>query len=441
MKSSKVIEKYLEQYAETEVEHMDLPKYCRFQHAIVIPAFNESEAFVERFLTSTHAKQACLLIVVINQPDNDLGKSYAAKQIKLQQAIKAFGQCQWQHQHLSLITPNSHYQTHQQCHILLVDKFTQPIASGQGVGLARKIGADIAIKLFYQGKLNSSFIHSTDADATLPDNYLTAHQRLNNYKQTENKSVTKNDVVKSDAVKSSCAQDIVASCCNFSHVSDDQALYQANYLYEQALRYYVQGLTFAQSPYAYFTIGSVLSFNILAYCQVRGFPKRSAGEDFYLLNKLAKIGDIAYFEDVVVCLAARPSDRVPFGTGPAVRDILTLTAQGEQYYYYHPQVFIELKHCLASFKHLWQQRSQLDSWLANLSPPSQQALNNIGFCRFVEKQKQANNKQFNKQLHVWFDSFKTLKFIHQLRDLEYPNIPLQQALTQAEFTIEMVNNS
>ena len=48
-------------------------------------------------------------------------------------------------------------------------------------------------------------------------------------------------------------------------------------------------MKYARSPYAFHTIGSTMAVSANHYAKVRGFPKREAGEDFYLLNKLAKV--------------------------------------------------------------------------------------------------------------------------------------------------------
>ncbi|AZQ83821.1 hypothetical protein EKO29_07145 [Colwellia sp. Arc7-635] len=410
--------KYLAQYAEPEVQSLaSFPAEFTYQHVLVIPAFMESAQFIERFVKSKLAEQQCLLIVVVNQPDNDFGQQHQQAQIDLAQSITAQGEQLWQQDNLQLVDL-CHWTSNKSVNsaILTVDRYHQPIPAEQGVGLARKIGADLAVALYFAGKITSSWVHSSDADAYLPDNYLIAH--------------TDSDVQGDDKFKSA-----VASCCNFYHYSENQAIHQANWLYERALRYYVAGLHFAKSPYAYFTIGSTLSFNMLAYCQARGFPKRSAGEDFYLLNKLAKLGDIVYLADVTIKLDARPSQRVPFGTGPAVQGIMQLIAQEQDYQYYHPEIFIELKACLQAFEHLWQEREQPEQWLTGLSQGAQQALKNIGLLTFIAKQKSAKQAQFNKQLIVWFDSFKTLKFIHARRDLGLGNIALEQAITAAPFSI------
>ena len=65
-----------------------------------------------------------------------------------------------------------------------------------------------------------------------------------------------------------------------------------------------------------------------------------------------------------------------------------------------------------------------------------EALISIGFESFVEKQLTVKQAQFDRQLNVWFDAFKTLKFIHSVRDEYYPNIPLSQAIELSNFTLK-----
>ena len=416
LQQHKTSAKYLTHYAEPEVLSLaTFPEKNCYQHVIVIPAFQESVQFIERFIDSVLVEQHCLVIVVINQPDNDFGRQHQQDQIDLAQYIEQQGQLAWQQDNLRLIELYFDYQNQNQNQkansaLLIVDRYSVPIPVEQGVGLARKIGADLAIKLSVTGNIFSSWVHSTDADAHLPNNYLAAHKQNN-----------------------TTLKQAVATCCNFFHHSEESLIHQANFQYENALRYYVAGLKYAASPYAYFTIGSILSFDMLAYCQARGFPKRSAGEDFYLLNKLAKLGKVTYLDDVVIKLDARPSQRVPFGTGPAVQNIMQLGAQGIAYQYYNPQIFVSLKATLKAFDSLWENRQQPEVWLAELSEINQQALINIGLLSFITKQASAKKVQFEKQLIVWFDSFKTLKFIHALRDLGLSNMSLEQAIADAPF--------
>ena len=403
----KNISKYLAKYAEPEVFHLDtFPAKYTFEHCVVIPAYQESPAFISRFFNSPLAQQKVMMILVINQPvtDTDL-----LPQQRLFNSVVGNRKVVWSAKNLTLVLIENSNSS-----ILIVDRFHQAIDENYGVGLARKIGADIATSLMESNHILSSWIYSTDADASLPDTYFSTNVEEN-----------------IDGSK----RNAVAACFNFIHKSDDVTLQAANAKYELALRYYVAGLRYAKSPYDFFTIGSLLVFNVGAYASVRGFPKKSAGEDFYLLNKLAKLGEVTWLGDDTVVLEARLSSRVPFGTGPAVKGIIELERQSLPYCYYHPQIFSLLKSTLAAFENLFEYRDQLSQWYLSLPKEVKQPLVNIGFESFIEKQKNSNEKQFIKQVNVWFDAFKTLKFIHMVRDLYYPNIELQQAIEQADFSV------
>jgi hypothetical protein len=412
---SKNSKQYFSRYAENEVEvlakHQSfLPDEFSVEHVLVIPAYQENSVFIERFLASALVSKPVLLVLVVNEPKTKVKKVNTDtavavennQQKQLYQYAVSCGKIFWQYENLTLVKT-----LHSQAWILVIDRFTQAIDSEQGVGLARKIGCDLSAYLMSIDRIKQPWICSSDADAYLPNDYFStlATRRKNT----------------------------VVCCFNFQHSCEDKTIHQANFLYETALRYYVAGLRYAHSPYAFFTIGSILVFKAEAYIQARGFPKRSAGEDFYLLNKLAKLGEVEFIADVVIKLEARVSERVPFGTGPAVQKILDLQSSEHDYCYYHPNIFIELKNTLLSFSTLWQHRNNLMLWQKSLSAPAHLALTELCFESFIQKQKNSNEKQFNKQLIVWFDAFKTLKFIHSMRANYYPDIPLSQALSEAPF--------
>jgi len=427
---SKAFNQYFSRYAESEVDVLIqyeslLPDKFWVDNVLVVPAYQETSAFIERFLDSTLSKTPVLLVVVINEPfvepitqflnetsteaivnrsERIYSQSYNNQQALHDYSISC-GSVNWQYENLTLVKVE-----HSQAWLLVIDRFTQAIDKEQGVGLARKIGADLSAYLISINRVNQQWICSSDADAYLPDDYFSALSSRN--KKT------------------------VVCCFNFMHSSDDESVHQANFLYETALRYYVAGLQYANSPYAFFTIGSTLAFKAEVYVQARGFPKRSAGEDFYLLNKLAKLGNVEFIEEVTIKLEARTSDRVPFGTGPAVQKILDLQKSKQDYCYYHPELFILLKSTLYSFSNLWHYRTDLSSWFKQLPTFVRPALTEIGFETFIEKQKDNSEKQFDKQLVVWFDAFKTLKFIHSIRATHYQDIPLSLALLKAPFTLK-----
>lgn len=396
----KVIDKYLAQYAEPEALLVDnLPSGLCYNHVVVIPAYKECAAFLQQLCEGHLVTQGFLLILVVNQPESEID---SAAQKKLHAVALANGPLLWQQQNLSLVQINDSPSA-----ILVVDRFTKGIPIKQGVGLARKVGADIACYLIQRQVVLTQWIHSTDADATLPNDYFLAVQKAN--------------------------EDVAIATYNFRHQCDDDKVNQANALYEKAMRYYVAGLTYANSPYSFYTIGSLLAFKAPHYAQVRGFPKRSAGEDFYLINKLAKLGKVLFLQKSIVQLQARLSDRVPFGTGPAVEKIINQAEQGVGYYYYHPAVFYHLKNVLDNTETLYEHRLSLSHWLEKLTSKSQHALVAIGIHQFIEHHLNVKKSQFDKQFIVWFDAFKTLKFIHDVRDNGFDNILLASAIEQACF--------
>jgi len=166
-----------------------------------------------------------------------------------------------------------------------------------------------------------------------------------------------------------------------------------------------------------------------AYAQVRGFPRRAGGEDFYLLNKLAKVGDVWSPTAPVIELDARASTRAPFGTGPAVTRLVNRLEAGEDpagiALFHHPEVFWQLKLCLAA----WPQIHRGEIPAPDISPQSRDALAALGFAQALNHARRhgRSETQFVRQLNTWFDGLRTLKFIHALRDRGWPLIDLATA--------------
>ena len=115
--------------------------------------------------------------------------------------------------------------------IAIVDASTEgkelPEKDG-GVGLARKIGMDLALTVFDYSLPIKKIIVSLDADCTLDKNYI---NEINNQFNTRILS---------------------AAIINFRHnVESDLETLPAIICYEIFLRYYVLGLRYAGSPYAF----------------------------------------------------------------------------------------------------------------------------------------------------------------------------------------------
>ena len=235
---------------------------------------------------------------------------------------------------------------------------------------------------------------------------------------------------------------------------DHQRYWSALTDYELWLRYYVAGLEWAGSSYAYPSIGSLLAFDALAYARIRGFPKRMAGEDFYFQNKLAKVGAMVTLEGQAIKLLTRASTRVPFGTGQGTITIDELNSNGEMYTVYHPLVFSFVRGFLkavhnwfedadlngqerekkffATLEGYWprQKKSSEDYglWLQNLFSELH-LFKNLYAAESRSKSLHGANRQFDD----WFDGFRTLKLIHRLRDDLYGSLPLLEALQASVF--------
>ena len=70
---SKTFNQYFSRYAESEVDVLTqyeslLPDEFLVDNVLVVPAYQETSAFIERFLVSTLSKSPVLLVVVINEP-------------------------------------------------------------------------------------------------------------------------------------------------------------------------------------------------------------------------------------------------------------------------------------------------------------------------------------------------------------------------------------
>ncbi len=384
------MDKYLARYAEEEASALtSFPNAFSFDHVVCIPAFKESTDFVERLMNLTQKLQkAILLILVVNQPDNCMDDKANHALINFLSRLKR------------LWAPTDRQQQlihHDTFYCLQIDRYSQGsrIPNKQGVGLARKIAADCAAQLIQLNIIKDHQIFTTDADTILPTDYFSA--RL-----SPNQS---------------------AGVFPFKHKREkDPALDNATQVYEQSLHHYVEGIRQAGSPYAFYTIGSCLVVNAHDYCNVRGFPKKSGAEDFYLLNKLQKINPVITFQAPTLLIESRFSDRVPFGTGPAVRQ-LAFEEKPADALFYPQEAYEQLSHWLSYLRWLAKHagfKSAEDYRLetAHALPPSAcdhiaQTINKLQleqtYQQFVKNFKTTSHRE--KALMVWFDALKTVKFI------------------------------
>ena len=104
----------------------------------------------------------------------------------------------------------------------------------------------------------------------------------------------------------------------FHKLTGDDAADRAILRYEIYMRYYSLNLWRIGSPYTFTALGSAMAFPVWAYRAIGGMTPKMSGEDFYFLQKMRKFGKMLFHNPEKVYPAARFSDRVYFGTGPAM---------------------------------------------------------------------------------------------------------------------------
>jgi hypothetical protein len=262
-----------------------------------------------------------------------------------------------------------------------------------GVGLARKIGMDEALRRFDAAGRPEGVILCFDADCLCDPNYLRA---VEHYFAAQPKSP-------------GCS-------VYFEHPLDgpeDPRIYEAVTLYELHLRYYVEGLRWSCFPHAFHTIGSSMAVRASVYREQGGMNKRQAGEDFYFLHKVIPLGGFGEINDTRVLASPRPSHRVPFGTGKAVREILAAGTFAT----YPIQAFADLRNFFGAVPGFFHEPARVEGCAA----PLQEFLarQNFGAALDEIRENTTTPETFRRRFFRWFDGFRTMKYIHHARDHHY----------------------
>ena len=126
--------------------------------------------------------------------------------------------------------------------------------------------------------------------------------------------------------------------------------------YELYMRYYLLNLFKINSPYAFSALGSAISFKMSGYRKISGITPKEAGEDFYFVNRMKKAGDILVWNEEAVYPSSRESDRVPFGTGPAVTK--GLAGDWESYPFYDADAFSRIGETYRLFPELFRRNAE-----------------------------------------------------------------------------------
>lgn len=329
---------------------------------LCVPMMNESEnvsAFVDT-LKSQKTEAPIHLIACVNQPHS----WWHDKNRK--------GICEDNQKTLHILSQES------ELPVTIIDRSTEGWSKKHyGVGWARKLAMDTAAE---KGD-ESDLIYSMDTDTYYPPDYVekTMHQLI---KHPEKMAV---------------------AIPYYHPLPESKAAARAILRYEIYMRHYALNMWKINSPYNFTALGSAIALPVKSYKKIGGITPKTSGEDFYFLQKLRKSGELLHYNPVKAYPQARFSDRVFFGTGPA----MLKGAQGdwESYPLYHPGLFEEIKQIYTSLESyfttdsLGEQENQLKTvfretdWLIKL------------------KQNSTDQSQFIRKCHEKFDGLKILQYL------------------------------
>ena len=245
---------------------------------IALPVMNEMERLpllVKAILEQT--EQRFRLVVCVNQPDswwNDTEHMSVCEENSL--AIK----------YLLSLEDNR---------IEILDKSSTGngwTPKAHGIGFARKYLMDHISKMAHPGDI----IISMDADTLFNKGYFA----------TVAENLRLNPAASAISVP------------YYHRLSYQNELDRAMLRYEIYMRAYAINMWRIKSPYCFTALGSAIALPVWAYRASGGMTPKMSGEDFYFLQKIVKTGRLLHWNGEIVYPATRLSDRVFFGTGPAL---------------------------------------------------------------------------------------------------------------------------
>ena len=256
-----------------------------------------------------------------------------------------------------------------------------------GVGMARRIGMDFALRFAYP----HSLLFCLDADSLVAPTYFREIQSHFN------------------------GTDSVAAVVEFSHSNNKNLhLETAIRQYEAFLRSTAKNLTEAGSPFGYVSMGSTIICKSDAYASIGGMPRRKATEDFYFLQEFAKFKRVDKINSTLVYPSSRESERVYLGTGFRMSQANKGKKLGDLYY--PIEAFSVLKGWLLIA--MGGYKEDIDEILMKT-----RKLSSILYDYLMEenikkiwdplRESSPTDIHFQKQFHRWFDALKTHRLLNR----------------------------
>lgn len=384
----KTYKKRFTYFSEFELKY---PSELHLNYSIVIPCYSEPrliETLNSLVACNTPQKTFEVLIVVNNSVE-------APREIKAAnlETIKSF--------HKWNTKTDSKIKFH------CIEALEMPTKKA-GVGLARKIGMDVATSRF--AAINKiGWIINLDADCQVSTNYLSE-------------------------IEKNVKNEVRGGHFYFEHKLkgiESHVLKQGITLYELHLRYYAQALKYAGFEYWHHTVGSCMITRSDVYALQGGMNQRKAGEDFYFMHKIVPGGKCIILNETTVYPSARISDRVPFGTGKAQGD--WVEAENNIRKTYHFDLFSPLESFFSTLEEWYDKKPVLDNTLHSF-------LELISFEETVVRIKKRSKTKdvFLRNVTQFCDGFFTLKLVHYLRDNVFGE---EDVVSEANKLYSMLNGS
>ncbi len=339
------------------------PNYQHSKIYVALPALNEF-SYLQDFVKCIQSQtfKSFELVVCVNQPESWWSESaHLAECENNQQSIKWFSE-------------------QEKLNLIILDKSSKGkgwAAKKSGVGWARKTLMD-----YIAEKANDNdIILSLDADTIFNPNYF--QSIIDNFK--------------------SDPKQVAVSVPYYHPLTEDEDTNRHILRYEIYMRYYALNLWRIKSPYNFSALGSAIAVPVWAYERVGGISPHKSGEDFYFLLKLRKFGKLGLWNKEKVYPAARYSDRVFFGTGPAM--IKGAAGDWESYPIYDDRIFDEVKATYLAFESLF---------TADVGFPMKEFLSDLFRDeKWFEplRNNSSSSKHFIKACHDKVDALRILQYL------------------------------
>jgi glycosyltransferase involved in cell wall biosynthesis len=384
-----IFQNYLERQ-QLAVPGFTFPPAAQTGFIVVVPSYNEPGLLqtIRSLQQCTPPSKPVEAIIVVNSHEGATGAALNQNNASLAEMAK------WQQEN------SSHWLSVYPIHIANIPKKVA------GVGYARKKGMDLAIQRFAGLGNEDGAIISLDADTTCATNYFVQIEAF----------------FKAQPKATGCNIHFEHDLENTESLKQKMAIAQ----YELYLRYFKECLASIGFPYAFHTIGSAFALKAREYCLQGGMNPRQAGEDFYFLQKLFYPGQFYELNSTCVYPSARESDRVVFGTGASVNNLM---AGENPLEVYSPESFQWVRSFYEKALKYFSNPEVLRHWMDNSPEGAIAYLHEFKALDKLEglQQNVSGLPLFEKRLCTIFNNFFIIKWLNQMHQGFIGKVGVRQA--------------